>query len=57
MNIGMGSKIEGIDLYGNNISGVVTNIMPMFGIAQVRYGEDRLQTTSCEIDSITLKNE
>jgi hypothetical protein len=49
-------NIIGKDIYGNTVKGIITNIMPTFGIAQVRTGEDRLDVTSCEIRDIKESN-
>jgi hypothetical protein len=56
MNIEIGNKVLGTDVHGNNVSGVVTNVMPTFGIAQVRTGNDRLQITNCDFNTIKLKD-
>lgn len=56
MSIEIGNKVEGTDVYGNNVSGIVTNVMPTFGIAQVRTGNDRLQITNCNFNTIKLKD-
>jgi hypothetical protein len=47
-------KVSGTDLYGKEIKeGVVVNIMSTFGVAQVKYGQDRLDITTMSLDSLT----
>lgn len=51
-NIKEGNLVEGKDIYGNNISGSVENILKVFSMAQVRFSEDRLGVTTCSISSL-----
>lgn len=47
-----GSKIKGKDIYGNEVQGIITNIMPTFGMAQITHGNDRLDTTTVDLKDV-----
>jgi hypothetical protein len=51
MNIG--SLVSGVDVYGNNITGKIENVVRLANVAIVKTHEDRLGVTHCHISDLT----
>lgn len=52
MDVSIGNKISGIDIYGKSIKGEITGISNAFRIATVKTGKDRLDITTVSFDDI-----
>lgn len=52
MDINIGKEISGTDIYGNSVTGEITNISNTFRFVTIKTGEDRLDTTTVNFDGI-----